>query len=110
MERFRGRAHVPGVDKNWNLEVELDWDKQEAIVHIPEALGVIKTWPGLVVQTFGTYELVFKTKGIPPLFTHWWHIVRANPDELWGIVVGLPDKSGKWTTCPLSLIRISKLR
>ncbi len=106
MERFHGRAHVPGVDKEWNIELEMDWDKQETSVHIPEAPGVIKTWPGLVVQTFGTYELVFKTKGIPPLLTHWWHIVRAGNDDLWGLIIGLPDKAGKWTTCSVALKKI----
>lgn len=106
MERFRGRAHIPGADKEWNIELELDWDKQETSVHIPEAPGVIKTWPGLVVQTFGTYELAFKTKGIPPVLTHWWHIVRAGADDLWGLIVGLPDKTGKWTTCSVALRKI----
>ncbi len=103
MERFTGRAHIPGATKDWNIELELDWNKQEVGVNLPEAPGVIKTWTGLAVQTFGTYELAFKTKGIPPLLTHWWHIVRAGDDDLWGLVVGLPDKTGKWTTCSVAM-------
>jgi hypothetical protein len=107
MERFRGRAHIPGVENEWNIEMEMDWGKQETSVYIAEAPGVIKTWPGLVVRTFGAYELVFKTKGIPPLLTHWWHIVRVGDDALWGLIVGLPDKAGTWTTCSLSLQKIA---
>lgn len=102
METFQGRAHIPGAAKEWNIELEMDWEKKEISVHIGEAPGVLKTWPGLVVQTFGAYELAFKTKGIPPLLTHWWHIVRADND-LWGLIVGLPDKAGKWTTCSVAL-------
>jgi hypothetical protein len=107
MERFQGRAHIPGAEKEWNIELELDWNKSETSVYIAEVPGVIKTWPGLVVQTFGTYELAFKTKGIPPLLTHWWHIVRASEDALWGLVIGLPDKYGKWTTCSLAMKKIA---
>src|SRR4030042_3273777 len=106
MGKYKGRAHIPGADKEWNIELEMDWDKKEISVHIAEAPGVIKTWPGLIVQTFVTYELAFKTKGIPPLLTHWWHIVRAGDDALWGLVVGLPDKKGKWTTCPVALNKV----
>ena len=78
METFRGRAHLPGVDKEWSIGLELDWDKKEVNVHIDEAPGSITTWPGLVVQTFGTYEIAFKTKGIPPVLTHWWHFARSG--------------------------------
>ena len=106
MERFSGRAHMPGADKDWNIELEMDWDKQETSVHIPEVGGVIMTWPGLEVRTFGTYELVFKTKGIPPLLTHWWHLVRPDNDNLIGLIVGLPDKRGTWTTCPINLTKV----
>jgi hypothetical protein len=102
METFRGKAHLPGADREWNLEMELDWELKEVTVYIDEAPGHIKSWPGLAVQTFGTYELVFKTKGIPSLLTHWWHFVRAEAD-LWGIVVGLPDPDGNWSTCAVAL-------
>ena len=106
METFHGRAHLPGVDKEWDIELEMDWDKKETSVHIAEAPGGVTTWPGLVVQTFGPYEIAFKTKGIPILLTHWWHFVRAGNDDLWGIVVGLPDAGGKWTTCAVALKKI----
>jgi hypothetical protein len=106
METFRGKAHLPGADREWNLEMEMDWELREVVVHIKEAPGSIKSWPGLVVQTFGTYELAFKTKGIPSLLTHWWHFVRAD-DDLWGLVVGLPDTEGKWSTCAVALKKVA---
>lgn len=107
MENFRGKAHLPGADKEWNLEVEIDWKNKEANVHIAEAPGGITDWPGLVVQTFGPLdEIVFRTKGIPRLFTHWWHFVRSGSGDLWGIVLGLPDAEGVWRTCPLPLKRV----
>jgi hypothetical protein len=105
METFRGKAHLPGADREWSVDMELDWDLKEVLVHINEAPGGVKSWPGLVVQTFGTYELAFKTKGIPALLTHWWHFVRAD-DDLWGIVVGLPDPEGKWSTCAVALKKV----
>jgi len=51
-------------------------------------------------------EIVFRTKGIPPLFTHWWHFVRSGSSDLWGIVLGLPDAKGVWKTCMVSLDKI----
>jgi hypothetical protein len=48
-------------------------------------------------------EIAFRTKGIPPLFTHWWHFVRSGSGDLWGIVLGLPDTQGVWRTCPVPL-------
>ncbi len=102
METFHGRAHIPGADKEWDLELELDWASKEVNLHIDAAPGGISTWPGLVVQTFGDYEIAFKTKGIPSLLTHWWHFVRVDND-LWGIIVGLPDTKGNWTTCAAAL-------
>jgi len=29
METFRGKAHLPGADKEWNVELEIDWEKKE---------------------------------------------------------------------------------
>jgi len=26
METFRGKAHLPGADEEWNIELEIDWD------------------------------------------------------------------------------------
>ncbi len=107
METFRGKAHLPGADKEWNVLLEIDWDKKEVGVHIDEAPGGITDWPGLVVQTFGPMEeIVFRTKGIPSLFTHWWHFVRSGSGDLWGIVLGLPDVAGRWRTCMIALDKI----
>jgi len=44
---------------------------------------------------------------MPPLFTHWWHVVRGGDDNLWGIVLGLPDVSGTWRTCMLSMEKVT---
>ena len=109
MEIFRGKAHLPGADKEWNIELEIDWGHKEANVHIDEAPSGISDWPGLAVQTFGPVdEVVFRTKGIPKLFTHWWHFVRSEGNDLWGIVLGLPDAEGKWRTCPVVLKKTNK--
>ena len=103
METFRGRAHLPGADKEWDLVVEIDWGNKEVSVHIDQAPGGVTDWPGLAVQTFGMEEIVFRTKGIPSLFTHWWHFVRSGSNDLWGIVLGLPGADGVWQTCMVSL-------
>ncbi len=104
METFRGKAHLPGADKEWNIELEINWENKEAGIHIDEAPGGITDWPGLVVETFGpTEEIIFRSKGIPLLFTHWWHFVRSGSGDLWGIVLGLPDVDGRWRTCPIVL-------
>jgi len=104
MEVFHGKAHLPGANKDWDIELEIDWGKKEVNVHIDEAPGSVSDWPGLVVQTFGPMdEIAFRTKGIPPLFTHWWHFVRSGSGDLWGIVLGLPDAQGVWRTCPVPL-------
>ena len=107
METFRGKAHLPGADKDWDIELEIDWGKKGVSVHIDEAPSGVSDWPGLAVQTFGPVdETVFRTKGIPPLLTHWWHFVRSGSGDLWGIVLGLPDIKGVWRTCPLILEKI----
>jgi len=106
METFRGKAHLPAADKEWIVELEIDWGKSEVNVHIDEAPSDVSDWPGLVVQTFGMEEIVFRTKGIPPLFTHWWHFVRSGSGDLWGIILGLPDVEGLWRTCMVSLEKI----
>ena len=33
MDTFQGRAHVPGVDKEWIVVLQLDWGKKEAEKH-----------------------------------------------------------------------------
>jgi hypothetical protein len=106
MEVFHGKTHLPGADEEWTLKLEIDWTSREVSVHINEAPGGISDWPGLAVQTFGPMEeIVFRTKGIPQLFTHWWHFNRSGSGDLWGIVLGLPDADGVWRTCPLVLQR-----
>jgi hypothetical protein len=107
METFRGQGHLPGADRPWNIEVSIDWQTREVNVKIDEAPGGIGEWPGLVVQTFGPMEeIVFRTKGIPGLFTHWWHFARGGSGDLWGIVLATPDAQGVWRTCPLTLTRV----
>ena len=107
MEIFRGKAHLLGANKEWDIELEIDWENKEVNVHIEDAPGSMVDWPGLVVQTFGPMdEIVFRTKGIPPLFTHWWHFVRSGRGNLWGIILGLPDAQGIWKTCPVPLEKV----
>ena len=108
METFHGRAHLPGAEKEWDIELEIDWGKKEVNVHIDEATGGMADWPGLLVQTFGVEEVAFRTKGIPPLFTHWWHFVRSGGDDLWGIVLGLPDARGVWRTCMVTMEKVKQ--
>ena len=105
MELFRGKAHVPGIDMEWTILLELDWKGKQCSVHAEGIAGHITTWPGLVVQTFDVYEIAFKTKGIAPLCTHWWHLVREK-DNLWGVIVGLPDAKGIWSTCSINLVKV----
>jgi hypothetical protein len=50
-------------------------------------------------------EVAFRTRGIPPLFTHWWHFARGGHDELAGILLALPDANGVWRTCPLEMTK-----
>ncbi len=109
MEVFRGRVHLLGADKEWNLKLEIDWGQKEVNLNIEEAPGELADWPGLMVQTFGpTEEIVFRTKGIPQAFTHWWHFVRSGSGDLWGIVIGLPGVEGEWKTCPLTLEKVGE--
>jgi hypothetical protein len=104
LEVFKGRVHLLGTDKARNLQLEIDWEQQEVNLNIGEAPSGLADWPRLVVQTFGpTVEIVFRTKGIPQVFTHWWHFVRSGSGDLWGIVVGLPDIEGEWMVCSLTL-------
>ena len=109
METFCGKAHLPGTDGEWDLQLEIDWNDKEVSVHIDQAPGGITDWPGLAVQTFGPVdEVVFRTKGIPRLFTHWWHFVRGGNGDLWGMVLGLPDAEGIWRTCSVSLEKVNE--
>ena len=44
METFRGKAHLPGTDKELSLELEIDWNTKEVNVHIDEAPGGMADW------------------------------------------------------------------
>jgi len=105
METYGGKAHLPGADREHDITLEIDWQEKEVSVHIAGIAGGVSDWPGLVVQTFGTEEIAFRTKGIPALFTHWWHLVRGGGGGMAGVVLGLPDANGIWRTCPLKLER-----
>lgn len=94
---------MPGAASEWIFALEMDWGKKEVNVNIEGVPGHISRWQGLQVQTFGDYEIAFKTKGIPPVLTHWWHLVKVDKDTLLGLIVGLPDQTGAWTTCPIDL-------
>ena len=107
MKTFPSNAHLPGTDTEWNIKLEIDWAEKEVNVHIDEAPSSIADWPGLAVQTFGPVdEIVFRTKGIPRLFTHWWHFIHSGSGDLWGIALGLPDVEGIWRTCPVPLKKV----
>ena len=106
MEKFRGIAHLPGDNKESHIELEIDWLGKETYISIDEAPGGIKEWPGLMVQTIGIEEAIFRTKGIPPLFTHWWHLARNADDNLWGLIIATPDVKGNWQTCPLFMEKV----
>ena len=107
MKRFEGKAHLPGAEREWSIEMEIDWGEKDITVRILEVPGGLKEWPGLAVQTFGQMEeIVFRTKGIPPLFTHWWHFARGGHDELVGVVLSPPAAGGVWHTCPIVMNKI----
>ena len=50
MEIFRGEAHLPGADKEWNLELEIDWPNKEVNVHIDEELKDLIIQPDKVTE------------------------------------------------------------
>jgi hypothetical protein len=99
MEIFRGQVHLPGDSRERDVELSIDWAGREASVNLKQASGGFADWPGLLVQTLGIEEITFRTKGIPPLFTHWWHLMRNTSGDLWGLVVATPDVNGQWRTC-----------
>jgi hypothetical protein len=107
METFSGRAHLPGDTRERNIELAIDWLDKEVNIRFLEPPGPIADWPGLLVQTIGVEEAIFRTKGIPPLLTHWWHLARSAGDNLWGFVVAAPDVNGTWRTCSLRLKKVS---
>ena len=102
-DTYKGVVHIPGAECDWEITLELDWNGKQVTVVMPEAPGHITTWEGLAVQTFGDYEIAFRTKGIPPRLTHWWHFVRTEQ----GVVIEVPHIEGDWTTCSTALKKIS---
>ncbi|OGO05155.1 MAG: hypothetical protein A2Y91_03745 [Chloroflexi bacterium RBG_13_54_8] len=103
MDTFYGTGRIPGAAKAWPVELDIDWAKKEIEVRLQQPTEATKSWPGLLVQAFGADEAAFRTKGIPPLGTHWWHIVRYTKANLWVMVLGLPDIEGVWPTCSFGL-------
>ena len=108
MEAFQGEAHIPGTDHSSVVLLEIDWLGKQANINLSKPEGGFAEWPGLMVQTIGVEEAVFRTRGIPPRFTHWWHFARSGGDELWGLIVAAPDIHGDWQTCPVILKRVLK--
>ncbi|MFH1087580.1 MAG: hypothetical protein V1737_03225 [Chloroflexota bacterium] len=106
METYRGSGHLPGTPKTLTVELDVDWAGKEAEVRIPGLAEGVTQWPGLMVQTIGKDEAVFRTKGIPPLGTHWWHAARNSGGDLATMVLALPGADGMWGSCTLLLKRI----
>ena len=107
METFRGSGHLPGATKVWDLELDADWEKREFVVRIPKSGAKLTEWPGLMVQIIGDGEAVFRTRGIPPLQIHWWHVVRNPSGGLWVMVLVPPNEEGVWLNCGLRLEKTS---
>lgn len=94
---------MPDADHPTDVILEIDWIGKVTSVKFTHPEGGFSEWPGLMVQTIGVEEAVFRTRGIPPRFTHWWHVARNSDDALWGLVIAAPDVHGDWQTCPLVL-------
>ena len=107
METFRGSGHLPGAPKVWDVELDADWEQKEFVVRIPASGAKFTEWPGLMVQTIGDEEAVFRTRGIPPLQIHWWHVVKNSTGDLWVMVLVPPNKEGIWLNCGLRLEKMS---
>jgi hypothetical protein len=103
MATFKGSGHLPGAPAIWDIKLEADWAKKEFTVHIPETGAKVTEFPGLMIQIIDDTEAVFRTRGIPPLQVHWWHIVKRHDGSLWGLVLSLPDDDGVWLQCGLLL-------
>lgn len=103
MDTFFGTLHLPGADRPWNVEVSIDWREKEVFLKIPDAPSNIKEWTGVMVQTLGDQEAVFRTKGLPGAVAHWWHLFRNLHGEVFGLIISLPDPKGIWTQCSFTL-------
>ena len=107
MEIFRGRAQLPGADKPWDVQVEIEWSTKSVTVRIDEAPGSTREWAGSEVQTYGTTEeIVFRTRGIPAVLTHWWHFTRRGAGNLRGVILAAPGDEGDWETCTVILSKV----
>jgi hypothetical protein len=103
MEVFRGTGHLPGASEVWDVELSAEWENKEFVVRIPATGSKFTEWPGLMAQTIGNDEAIFRTRGIPPLEIHWWHVVRSASGDLWAMVIALPSEEGIWLNCGLRL-------
>jgi hypothetical protein len=106
METFYGNGNIPGESTPWRVELDIDWEQKDIQVRLPQAPGGITQWPGLLVHTFGHDEAVFRTKGIPPLGTHWWHVARYSTGDAWVMVLALPNAEGVWPACSFGLRKL----
>jgi len=106
VEKFRGQAHLPGADHLSDISLEIDWLGKQVNISLSRSEDGFAEWPGLLVQTIGAEEAVFRTRGIPPRFTHWWHVPRSGADDLLGLVIATPDARGNWETCPVVFKRV----
>jgi hypothetical protein len=106
MERFRGAGHLPGAPAIWDIDLDADWEKKEFVVHIPATGAKVSEWPGLLVQTIDDKEAVFRTRGIPPIQVHWWHIAKNESGGLWAMVIAPPNDEGVWLDCGLKLDKV----
>ncbi len=66
METFSGKIHMPGDSQERNIELEIDWLDREVNIRFAEPPGPLADWPGLMVQTIGVEEAVFRTKASRP--------------------------------------------
>lgn len=103
MEKFHGTIHLPGTAKEMDIELDVDWGKKRVELRIPDRPGGIEDREGLMVQSIEQQELIFRTKGLPGALAHWWHFYRNGARGLFGLVVSLPDKEGKWQQCLANL-------
>ena len=53
MEKFSGKGHLPGIEKQSDIELEIDWQTREVNVSVKDFTEGIENWPGLAVQVFG---------------------------------------------------------
>ena len=49
METFRGKAHLPGADKEWNVQLEIDWEKKAPAFSAKGKVGGLNRQPSIFV-------------------------------------------------------------